>query len=188
MKLKPMIAGTPVVLGVPGGGGMSMAHEVAGCLRAPVYPLPVRKLGVPGHDQLSMGAIAPDIQFLDQNMIDRLHIAVSAVDKVLQREQLELKRHKQRCLRKYGPIEIGGKTAILVDEGIADNIHVIRAAAESLRRGKPLQLIIAAPVVSAEALEQLNGEREHLVWLHTPDPFISIDHWYEQQAQAGKSV
>lgn len=181
LKLKSVIAGVPVVLGIPGDGGMSMANEVAGCLRAPVYPLPVRKLGVPGHDQLSMGAVAPDIQFLDRAIIDRLRIDESAVDKVVSRECLELKRRKQEYLRKYGRMAICGKTAILVDEGIADNINNIRAAAGFLRGENPLQLLIAAPVVSAAALGQLNGEREHLVWLHIPEPFISIDYWYEHQ-------
>lgn len=181
-KLQSVIAGVPVVVGIPGDEGMSMANEVAGCLRAPVYPLPVCKLGVPGHDQLSMGAIAPDIQFLDRAMIERLHIDESAVDKVVSRERLELKRRKQEYLRKYGRMAIGGKTAILVDEGIVDNVNNIRAAVGFLLGQKPLQLLVAAPVVSATALKQLNGEREYLVWLHMPEPFIGIDHWYEQHA------
>lgn len=178
-KLTPLIGYVPVVLGIPG-GGMTMANEVARCLCAPVYPLPVRKLGVPGHDQMSMGAVSAEVEFLDRAVIDRLGVAESAVSKVVDKEKLELRRQNESYLRKYGCTSIDGKTVVLVDEGIADNLNNIRAAVETLRGRNPGQLLVAAPVVSADAADRLAEEGLRLIWLHKPEPFISIDHWYEQ--------
>lgn len=179
-KLKPIIGYVPVVLGIPG-SGMTMANEVAGCLRVSAYPILVRKLGVPGHDQLSMGALSADVQFLDQDVIRRLGIAKSAVSKVVNKEKLELQRQKDRYLRKYGRTSLDGKAVVLVDEGIADNLNNIWVAVKSLRGQNPGQLFVAAPVVSAEAVDRLTGEGLRPIWLHMPEPFISIDHWYDQE-------
>ncbi|HEX7025899.1 MAG TPA: hypothetical protein VF268_01520 [Gammaproteobacteria bacterium] len=179
-KLKPMIVYAPVVFGIPG-GGMTMAHEVAEGLSAPAYSILVRKLGVPGHDQLSMGAISSEVQFLDRAVIDRLGVAESAVSKVVDKEKLELQRQNEGYLRKYGRASINGKAVVLVDEGIAENFNNIQVAAETLRGQNPRQLFVAAPVVSAEAVDRLFEEGFRLIWLYMPDPFISIDHWYDQQ-------
>lgn len=179
VKLKPVIADVPVVvLGMPG-GGMSMANEVAGSLNAPLYPLLVRKLGVPGHDQVSMGAISGEVKLLDRAVIDKLGIAESAVCKVVDKEQLELQRQNKGCLRKYGQMSIDGKTVVLVDEGISGDLNNIRVAIESLRGYNPRRLLIAAPVISPDAANQLAREGLSLIWLHMPDPFVSVDHWYE---------
>jgi predicted phosphoribosyltransferase len=179
-KLKPMLAYAPIVFGIPG-GGLTMANEVAGGLHAPAYPLLVRKLGVPGHDQLSMGAISIDVQFLDRAVIDRLDIAESAVCKVVDKEKLELRRQQEGYLRKYGQASINGKAAVLVDEGIADNLNNIHVAVQTLHRQNPGQLFVGAPIVSAEAVDRFAREGLRLIWLHMPDPFVSIDQWYDRQ-------
>jgi putative phosphoribosyl transferase len=154
---------------------------VAEGLSAPAYSILVRKLGVPGHDQLSMGAISSEVQFLDRAVIDRLGVAESAVSKVVDKEKLELQRQNEGYLRKYGRASINGKAVVLVDEGIAENFNNIQVAAETLRGQNPRQLFVAAPVVSAEAVDRLFEEGFRLIWLYMPDPFISIDHWYDQQ-------
>lgn len=177
--LRPRINGdVAVVLGMEGGGTV-VASAVAAYLRLPLCTLAVRKLGIPGHDKLSMGALAPGgVQVLDRGVIERLGIGEAAVRKVAQRESLELERqeHSRADFR-----TVAGATAIIVDDGVADSHHAILAAIEFARGLQPRRLVIAAPVFSEAAACELRDKCEALVWLHRPEVFMSADYWYEQR-------
>lgn len=177
--LRPRIDGdTAVVLGMEG-GGIAVASAVAAYLRLPLYALAVRRLGIPGHDKLSMGALAPGgVQVLDRGIIERLGIGEAAVRKVAQRESRELAR-QEHARADFGPV--AGATAVIVDDGVADGHHGILAALEFARGLQPRRLLVAAPVFSEAAARELCDKCEALVWLHRPEPFMSVDYWYEQR-------
>jgi putative phosphoribosyl transferase len=184
--LRPGLDGTAAVLGITG-GGMLVAAAVAEYLRLPLYPLAVRKLGIPGHDKLSMGALAPGgVQVLDRDIIERLGIGEAAVRKVAQRESLELERQEHSASGcDFGPVT--GGTSLIVDDGVADSHHGLLAAIEFARGLKPRRLVVAAPVFSAAAAAELKDRCEALVWLHRPEAFMSVDFWYEQRLQPVES-
>lgn len=177
--LRPCINGdAAVVLGMEG-GGIAVASAVAGYLRLPLYTLAVRKLGIPGHDKLSMGALAPGgVQVLDHGIIEQLGIGEAAVRKVAQRESLELARqeHTRADLR-----PVAGATAVIIDDGVADTYHATLAAIEFTRGLRPRRLVLAAPVFSEAAVRGLQDKCEALVWLQQPAVFMSADYWYEQR-------
>jgi putative phosphoribosyl transferase len=179
--LKLQIQDDMIVIGMPDGGA-SVAAAAARYLQVPLYPILVRKLGIPGHDNLSMGALAPKgTEWLDHELIDQLGITEAAVQKIVRREALQLQRSEQMHPNDCNFGLIAGRTAVIVDDGIPDNTHNILAAVEFVRRQKPQQLLIAAPVVSAAAAVSLADKCEGLICLYKPDMFIAADYWYEQK-------
>ncbi|HEY3487686.1 MAG TPA: phosphoribosyltransferase [Gammaproteobacteria bacterium] len=170
-----------VVLGMPG-NGMPVAVAAARYLNVPLRPLLVRKLGIPGHDNLSMGALAPyGVQWLDRELIDRLGLTKAAVQKVVEKETQELRRSEDVYANGKGYNLIAGNSAVIVDDGIPDNIHNISAAIEFVRERQPLRLLIAAPVISSSAETNLSAKCEGLIYLHKPDIYGVTDYWYEEQ-------
>ncbi len=184
-RLKPEIRSDAVVLGLSG-GGLCTAAVVARYLEASLYPVFVRALGIPGHDTLSMGALAAQgVQWLDRDVIGHFSISEEAVQKVVQREALELRRREEIYREKHRHTldfgRIAGKTAIIVDDGIPNGAHNVLAAIESVKKYKPRNLLVAAPVISAPAWRKLQDKCELVVCLHKPEIFVSIDYWYGQR-------
>jgi len=167
----------PVVLGLPR-GGIPVAFEVANLLDAPLDVCVVRKLGVPGHEEFAMGAIASGgVQMLDAQMIRELQIPQYEIERTLAREQLELDR-RELAFRDGRPlVDVRGRTVILVDDGLATGASMI-AAVSALRRRNPRAIIVAVPVASRSACADLGRVANRCVCVATPEPFHSVGMWY----------
>ncbi|HEY9658445.1 MAG TPA: phosphoribosyltransferase [Allocoleopsis sp.] len=171
-----------LILGLPR-GGVPVAYEVAKRLHAPLDICLVRKLGVPGHKELAMGAIASGgVRVLNYDVISWLKIPGRVIDEVAARELRELQR-RDRAYRGDRPQpEIGDRTVILVDDGIATG-STIRAAIAVIQPQHPARLMIAVPVAPPQTCEALNKEVDEVVCLMAPDPFYAIGLWYDNFAQ-----
>ena len=167
-----------LILGLPR-GGVPVAYEVARKLSAPLDVLIVRKLGVPGHEVLAMGAIASGgVQVLHRPTISQLRIPPDAVARVVARESRELER-RERSYRGDRPFpEIAGLTVIVVDDGLATG-STMAAAVTALREGHPAEIVVATPVASREAQALLAREADACIAVQTPEPFAGVGEWYE---------
>ena len=171
-----------VVLGLPR-GGVPVAYEVAKRLHAPLDVFLVRKLGVPGHAELAMGAIAPGgVEVLNHDLIDELSIPPASVEKIAASERLELDR-RDRVFRAGRPLpELPGKTVILVDDGLATGA-TMEAAVTAMRGLAPAAIVVAVPVGARETCERLSRLADKVVCLATPAPFDAVGQWYENFSQ-----
>ncbi|HEY9611368.1 phosphoribosyltransferase [Allocoleopsis sp.] len=167
-----------VVLGLPR-GGVSVAFEVAKVLKAPLDICLVRKLGVPGQEELAMGAIARgEVMVIDNDVVKWLGISRAVIARVAAREQQELKR-RDRAYRGGRPIpNVQQRTVILVDDGIATG-STVRAAIATLHQQQPEQIVVAVPVAANATCQELKTEVDQVVCLITPEPLQSISLWYE---------
>jgi len=183
MKLAPCCARADVlVLALPR-GGVPVAFEIAKALHAPLDIFLVRKLGVPGQEELAMGAVATgNVRFLDQTVIRALAVSEADIDRITRRELHELNR-RQRFYRGQLPeFDVRGCSAILVDDGLATGASM-RAASLALRQRRPARITIAVPVASREACEELRNEVDEIVCVETPLDFRSVRQWYEDFAE-----
>lgn len=177
-------AGAPnvLVLGLPR-GGVPVAYEVARILHAPLDMFVVRKLGVPGHRELAMGAIASGgIRVLNGEVIEALGISPIMVEAVAAGEQEELER-QERAFRGDAPFpDLKGRTVIVVDDGLATG-STMRAAVLSLRQRAAARIVVAVPVAAAETCRALRTEADEVVCLNTPPDFHAVSLWYEEFSQ-----
>jgi putative phosphoribosyl transferase len=177
-------AGDPkaIVLGLPR-GGVPVAYEVARALRAPLDVFVVRKLGVPGHRELAMGAIASGgVRVLNREVVDMLHISESTVDAVAAQELLEVER-QQREYRGEVPLpDLAGRTVIVVDDGLATG-STMRAAVKALRQSGPVRIVVAAPVAAADTCRSLASEADEVVCVNVPESFRAVSMWYDEFSQ-----
>lgn len=171
-----------LVFGLPR-GGVPVAYEVATALNSPMDVFVVRKLGVPGHEELAMGAIATGgARSLNHDVIEYLRIPEEVVDEVTEREKQELER-RERLYRDNRPARSPrDRVAILVDDGLATGSSM-RAAALAMRQQQPSSIVVAIPVASIEACEDLRSQADEIVCLYTPDPFYAVGLWYEDFSQ-----
>ena len=171
-----------IVLGMPR-GGVPVAFEVAKSLRAPLDVFVVRKLGVPGHEELAMGAIASGgIRFLNDSVIRATRIPESIIDVVTERERIELER-RELAYRGHRPaLMLRQKTVILVDDGIATGSTMF-AAVTALQERQPARIVVAAPVAPRESRGELQQTVDEFVVIAQPDPFYSVGHWYQMFGQ-----
>ena len=171
-----------VVLALPR-GGVPVAYEVARELGAPLDVFLVRKLGVPGHEELAMGAIASGgVLVLDEGVLRWLGISEKQIQKTLAREMDELRR-REAAYRDGRPLpDLKGKTVILVDDGLATGASM-QAAARAVRRYEPARTVIAVPVASRVTCDQFRAEVDEVVCAVTPAPFYSVGNWYEDFSQ-----
>ncbi len=171
-----------LVLGLPR-GGVPVAFEVAKALNLPLDICLVRKLGVPGHKELAMGAIAMGgVMVLNDEVIKWRRISRQAIDAVARRERLELRR-RDRLYRGDRPIpDLRNRTVILIDDGIATG-STLRAAIAALRKLQPKSIVVAVPVAPPSTCNQLQAEVDEVVCLRTPEPLSSISLWYEDFSQ-----
>ena len=170
-----------LVLGLPR-GGVPVAYEIAVSLNAPLDIFIARKLGVPGHEELAMGAIATGgICCLNQSLIDTLRIRRRVLDEVIAREREELGRREQ-AFRRGPPPDLCGRTLILIDDGLATGASM-RATVMAARRQQPAAIIVAVPVAAPDTLEQLRCEVDEAVCLLVPEEFHAVGEWYEDFTQ-----
>jgi putative phosphoribosyl transferase len=171
-----------LVLALPR-GGVTVAAEVSRHLGAPLDVILVRKLGVPGHEELAMGAIASGgVRILSQEVIAALGIPDRDIAAVAAAEEDELERREQAYRGVRMPPTVGGKTVILVDDGLATGSSM-RAAAVAIRSQGPRRLVIAVPVGPAATCAEMATQADEVVCLRTPEPFRSVGEWYEDFGQ-----
>ncbi len=166
-----------VVLALPR-GGVPVAFEVAMALDAPLGVFVVRKLGVPGHRELAMGAIASgDVRILNADLIRQLGVPERAIARVVQEEKQELER-RERLFNGPHPLPpIVDRTVVLVDDGLATG-STMRAAVQAVRLQKPKRVVVAVPVAAPDTCLQMRDEADDVVCLSTPEPFNAVGLWY----------
>lgn len=166
-----------VVLALPR-GGVPVAYEVARSLGAPLDIFLVRKLGVPGHEELAMGAIATGgVRVLNNDVVDYLQIPEEAIDAVADQEIEELTR-RERAYRGDRPEpDVRGKTVILVDDGLATG-STMRAAAAALRQQNPAKIVVAVPVSAPQTCNEYRMGVDEIICAATPEPFYGVGQWY----------
>ena len=166
-----------LVLGLPR-GGVPVASEVARALKVPFDVFVVRKLGVPGHEELAMGAIASGgVRQINHDVVDALGIPANVIDAVAAREQRELERREHAYRGQRPPLALVNKTIILVDDGLATG-STMRAAIMAARQQQPARVIVAAPVGAVSACADLATEADDVVCVRTPEPFVAVGMWY----------
>jgi erythromycin esterase-like protein/predicted phosphoribosyltransferase len=171
-----------LVLALPR-GGVPVAYEVARRLGAPLDVFLVRKLGVPGYEELAMGAVATGgVRVLNDQIVQRLGIPSYVIDAVAAQEQQEL-AHRERLYRGgRPPPAVRGRTVILVDDGLATGA-TMRAAVMALRQLQPARIVVAIPTASPDTCEELRAEVDEVICAITPEPFLAVGHWYEDFSQ-----
>lgn len=163
-------------------GGVPVGFEVADRLHLPLDVIVARKLGVPWQPELAMGAIAGRARYLDDRMIRELGIPDEDVEEIVAREQSEMKRREELYRGGKPETELSGKSAILIDDGLATGSTMI-AAVRHARSLKPAKVIIGVPVGSREACARLRKEVDELVCLATPEFFCAVGEWYRDFQQ-----
>jgi predicted phosphoribosyltransferase len=171
-----------VVLALPR-GGVPVGYEVARALQAPLDVFLVRKLGVPGHEELAMGAVATGgVRVVNEEVVGILGIPRSVIEAVAAWELDELAR-RERLYRGDRPNpEVRGRSVILVDDGLATGSTML-AAARALRKQQPARIVVAVPIASRDTCELLRKEVDDVVCAATPEPFHAVGLWYEDFTQ-----
>lgn len=171
-----------IVLALPR-GGVPVAYAIASALNVPLDVFVVRKLGVPGEEELAMGAIASGgVRVLSRELIEELGLTDEDVERVAARELAELQR-RERVFRGDRPFpDLEGKTVILVDDGIATGA-TMRAAIRAVRAHRPARVSVAVPVGAPQALEALQDEADELICLLSPEVLMGIGAWYQDFSQ-----
>lgn len=177
-KLNPLARQRDViVLGLPR-GGVPVAYEVARALDAPLDVFIVRKLGLPGHEELAMGAIASGgVRVLNREIVEAMGISEKLVERVAAEQQRELERRAREYRGNRPQLDVFRKTVVLVDDGLATGASM-RAAIEALRALKPARLIVAVPVAAPSTCAELGALVDEIVCAVTPEPFYAVGLWY----------
>ncbi len=167
-----------VVLGLPR-GGVPVAYEVAVALGAPLDVFVVRKLGVPGHAELAMGAIADGgVRVMNESVAESLGLAESVIEEVAAREGLELARRQAAYRGGRQPVDIASKTVLVVDDGLATGA-TMRAAVVALGAQGPARIVVAVPVGARSTCDELRAEVHEVVCVRAPITFQAVGQWYE---------
>jgi predicted phosphoribosyltransferase len=166
-----------VVLALPR-GGVPVGFEVARALHAPLDVFVVRKLGVPGHEELAMGAIASGgVRVLNRRVVETLGISAEEIERIAAEEQRELERREREYREGRPLLDVRGRTVILVDDGLATGSSM-RVAALALRKKEPARIVVAVPVGSRATCEEFESEVDITVCAVTPEPFFGVGQWY----------
>lgn len=166
-----------IVLGLPR-GGIPVAREVAAALKAPLDVFLVRKLGVPGHEELAMGAIASGgLRILNDDVVRDLNLDPETIERVERTERQELARRERVFRGDRSPLDLAGRTVMLVDDGLATG-STMRVAATALRALHPKQIIGAVPVAAADVCEAMRAFVDEMICLRTPRNFAAVGLWY----------
>jgi putative phosphoribosyl transferase len=180
-KLKPYHADTPLILALPR-GGVPVGFEVAKALRAPLDVLVVRKVGLPWDPEFGVGAVAPGVQILDEDVLRELDIKPFRLQRVIEEEIQEMNR-RARLYRSGEPFPLlTGKTVILVDDGLATGVTT-RAAIQAVRKLNPSKVILAVPVGPASTVAALEPLVDDLICLEEPSPFYAVARFYQSFPQ-----
>jgi putative phosphoribosyl transferase len=164
-------------------GGVPVAYEVAKTIKAPLDLWLVRKLGVPGHEELAFGAVASgDVAVFNDSVMQMMGVSLPAAHAVMSKEQAELKRRNDLYRGGKSPPDIAGKTVIVIDDGFATGA-TMRAAIASLRQAGAAWIVAAAPVCAASTTEELRREADEVICAYTPESFLGVGMWYEDFSQ-----
>jgi len=171
-----------LVLGVPR-GGIPVAFEIAEALRAPLDVFIVRKLGIPGREEVALGAIASGgVRILDRRILRVLAIDLSKLERIIAEAEQELKR-RELIYRGVGPpVPVAERTVILVDDGVATGSSLL-AGIRALRQLRPARIILAVPVAPPEVCNELSREVDEMVCVATPKPFRAVGQFYDDFSQ-----
>ena len=171
-----------LVLALPR-GGVPVGFAVARALNVPLDVFLVRKLGVPGHEELAMGAVASGgVRVLNPDVVEMLRIPAAIIDTVASRELQEIERRERRYRARRPAVEVQGRTLILVDDGLATGA-TMRAAVTALRQRRPARVIVAVPTAAPETCADLRTEVDEVVCARTPEPFYAVGLWYDDFTQ-----
>jgi predicted phosphoribosyltransferase len=171
-----------VVLALPR-GGVPVAYEVAVALDAPLDVFVVRKLGVPGHEELAMGAIASGgVIVLNEEVVQGLRIRAEVIDDVARREEHEVARREHAYREGRPPVDVAGVTVIVVDDGLATGSSM-RAALAALRTLHPARIVVAVPAAPESTCRELRAEADDVVCATTPSPFYAVGQAYRDFTQ-----
>jgi putative phosphoribosyl transferase len=167
-----------LVLALPR-GGVPVAFEVAKALNAPMDIFVVRKLGLPGDEELAMGAVASgDVRVLNDEVVRSFGVSKEVLDAVAAKEVTELKRRERVYRGDAPPPSAANKTILLVDDGVATG-STMRAAVAALRNQRPSQIVVAVPVAPPSTVKELQWEADEVLSVMTPEPFFAVGQWYE---------
>jgi predicted phosphoribosyltransferase len=171
-----------VVLALPR-GGVPVAFEIANALNSPLDVFVVRKVGLPWHEELAIGALASGgVRLLNEELIEAYHVDRRDVDRVMRREQAELER-REKLYRSDRPFpDLRNKTVILVDDGLATG-STMRVAVEALRKEGPARIVVAVPVAAPETCDAFRDIADEIVCSVTPEPFYAVGLWYDDFSQ-----
>jgi predicted phosphoribosyltransferase len=171
-----------VVLALPR-GGVPVGYEVARALGAPLDVFVVRKLGLPGHPELAMGAIASGgVRVLNEDVLGSIAVPQAAIDAVTRTEQVELERRERAYRDGRPPVPIEGRVVLLVDDGLATG-STMRAAVLAVRRLRPARVVVAVPVGARQTCDELRSLADDVVCASTPEPFRAVGLWYADFSQ-----
>ncbi|MGN6126360.1 MAG: phosphoribosyltransferase [Humibacter sp.] len=171
----------PVVLGIPR-GGVPVAAAVAEALDAPLDVIVVRKLGLPGNAEVAMGAIGEGVRVLDDDLIRAVSVSAEQLARVEEREQAELARRLGRYRDDRHPVETAGRTAIVVDDGVATGATA-RAACAVVRAQGAASVVLAVPVAPPDWMPSPGADADTLVCVARPERFFAIGQWYRDFTQ-----
>ena len=171
-----------IVLALPR-GGVPVAYEVAIALNAPLDVFLVRKLGLPGREELAIGAIASGgVQIMNQDIVYALGIDQATINSVIQQELQELQRREQIYRGNRRAPDVKDRRVIVVDDGLATGASM-RAAVTGLRAQSPARIVVAVPSAAPQAIDLLKSNVDELVYVMAPDPFYGVGKWYEDFSQ-----
>lgn len=172
-------AAAPLVLALPR-GGVPVAYEVAAGLQAPLDVLVVRKLGLPGHEELAIGAVAGGgAEIINDELVRSFNVSRAALAAVRERELAELERREREYRGDRPPLDVKGRAVIVVDDGVATGA-TIRVAVAALRQSGARHITVAVPLASPDVAKQLTRIADDLICLETPEPFRSVGQWYSR--------
>lgn len=164
-------------------GGVPVAFEIAKTLRAPLDVFVVRKLGVPGQEELAMGAIASGgTRDINEDVVRQLRIPARIIEAVAQKEEHELRRREGDYRDGRAAIDVRGRTVILVDDGLATGSSM-RVAALALKKKEPSRIIVVVPVAPRETCADFESIVDKVICAITPEPFRAVGEWYEDFSQ-----
>ena len=171
-----------LVLALPR-GGVPVAAEVAQALEAPLGVFLVRKLGVPGQEELAMGAVASGgVRILNEEVVEYFGLSWPVIENVTAHERRELERRERRYRHGQDPIAPRGKIVLLVDDGLATG-STMRAAVEALRKLGPIRIVVAVPVAPPSTARKISAFADEVVCVLTPEPFDAVGWFYESFPQ-----
>jgi predicted phosphoribosyltransferase len=168
-----------IVLALPR-GGVPVGYAIAERLRIDLDVIVVRKLGVPSHEELAMGAVASGgLRILNRDIVALARVDDATIDKVVRTELQEIARREARYRRGAQAPALRGRTVILVDDGLATG-STMTVAVQAVRREHPQRVVVAVPVAASDSCEALAGLVDEMICLYTPEPFRAVSVWYEQ--------
>ena len=171
-----------VILALPR-GGVPVAYEIGKELGLPIDIFVVRKLGVPGHEELAMGAIASGgVRHINRDVVDQLGIDSETIEAASRREQKEIERREELYRGQRPPLDVRDKTVILVDDGLATG-STMRAAIAALRQHRPARIVVAVPTAAPQTCSEIADEVDEIICAATPETFYAVGQWYQEFSQ-----